>query len=231
MKQTEIEVSVIEQSVIELTQAQAAKGGRGVIELTQSITQAVKVFRGIMGNYVQVDKKGKQVTVAEWFESQGVELKRDKNGRNPQLTVANLLQAWGFKDEQGKPQIYRNVPGGIPDEETIATGKLATRAYVKTDDDYAPVSVLQLQTISKWNAATIIRGLIQNHFADAYAKKAAKSVAAWLKADKAYAITRHRNSADEVRELDKERVSFDGKTYKKEETAQAETEQSEQKAA
>lgn len=193
-------------NAVMLSQAKAAKGGKGVLELTMSITQAVKAFKGIMSQRVEVDKKGNTITVAEWFEGLGVHLKRNAKGFNPELTVKALLEAWSIVDEQGKPAMYRNCTGATPG----ATDNTWTRVYILDKDaEYVPAKMMKLCTVSAWTPYTIIKGLQQCAFKVKYEAKAKKSEEAWNDyTGGVVTIKHHRATADEVRHIKKEAVVF-----------------------
>lgn len=155
--------------------ATMTKGMREVLLQTRTLSQALKVFSGIMGLTIKANKT--EMTIAQWFEACGVSV-----GKNGRINPKALMMAWRMKDEQGMPQVYRNVPVRLQSEDK-GDKSTATRIYCydSEEKEYKPVSVFKRVMIedNRWTADVILKGLLQGAFLSKMEEKAAKSIEAY----------------------------------------------------
>lgn len=166
--------------------ATMTKGMREVLLQTRTLSQALKVFNGLMGMTITANKI--EMTIGQWFEACGVAV-----GKNGRISPKQLLAAWKIKDEQGMPQVYRNVPVRLMSEDK-GDKSTATRIYIydSEDSEYEPASVYKRVVIeeNRWTADVILRGLLQGAFMDKMEKKAEKSADDWKAVKKVYRFSK-----------------------------------------
>ena len=172
MKTNEVEVTVTSNVVVnekEYSLANMTKGMREILLQTRTLSQALKVFGGIMGVTIKAGKA--EMTIKEWFESAGVEV-----GKNGRISPKAILNAWKMKDELGMLQVWRNVPVRLNTEDKTDN---STRIYCYNSEEkeYQPLSVFKLTVVeeNKWSADVILKGLLQGAFKSHFEEREAKS--------------------------------------------------------
>lgn len=185
--------------------ATQAKAHSEIGKRTHSLNQAVKAFNGGPFLNEPITVKDTTRTVREWLELTGVEI---KNGK---LTPKAVINAWVFKDEQGKQQLWRNVPCTTMAEDP----KDRQRVYTYDEDKAKWVVVNRYQRVTigehGWTSDVILRGLLQGMFPQMNIEKGEKSIKAFDELEHLYVFDKRNDKggvSNKAKEVSKDRVQF-----------------------
>lgn len=179
------------------------KAFREILMQTRQLMQAIKVFNGLMPTSITVGKDTR--TVGEWLQMAGVVL---KNGK---LTHRAVTDAWKYHDEQGKMQLWRNVPCMTMAEDPKDRQRVYT--FNEENSKWVTVSRYQRVTIGEngWSADVILRGLLQGMFAEKTETKGAESAKAFDEMEHLYVFEKRINKGgvnNQAKEVAKDKVQF-----------------------
>lgn len=189
--------------VVGVSYAQMNKAFREILVQTRGLNQAVKVFNGLMAQFVPVGKENR--TIKEWLALAGVQV------TNGKLTQKAVLTAWHFKDEQGNAQLWRNVPCMTQAEDP--KDRQRVYAYNEDKNTYVTVSRYQRVAISDngWSADVILRGLLQGAYAQKTLQKGAESAKAFEALETLFTFKKRvakGSITNTAQKVDKNRVEF-----------------------
>ena len=162
----------VENAVLSFSAMNKAFGA--VFGETMKFKQALRVFDGMATLKVPISKT-KTMRFDEILRTIGVEY---KSGR---LDAKSVMAAWNIKTEDGYMAIYKNVIG----YESAYSEEKPRKVYTWSEErkEYVGVSVVKVVAVEKWNARTILRGLLQTAHRARFEKAQEDSLKAWKEFD------------------------------------------------
>lgn len=166
-----------------ITRADFSKALREVLRKTQTLSQTLKVFGGLLSMPLTI--KGNVFTFGQLLEkTMGNVIVKGRI--NPKM----FLAAWSIKNDVGAPMVYRNLPLKVMSEDKTDKGAKhddlrvykRNTDYKDTDEQcWEPLSQFGKSCIDeyRWSANIIIKGLVQMAFPNYYENQARKSRNAW----------------------------------------------------
>ena len=161
------------ESAMELSFSAMNKAFGAVFTETMKFKQALRVFDGMGGLSVPVSKT-KTMKFSEILAMCNVVY---KGGR---IDPKSVMEMWGIRTEDNYMAIYKNV-AGVEAHNPNDTENKPRRVYTWDDEkkEWVGISKVGIVPVEKWNARTILRGILQTAFIGKYQKLAKESEEAW----------------------------------------------------
>lgn len=172
MATAQAEVGAME-SAMELSFSALNKAFGAVFQETMKFKQALRVFDGMGGLNVPVSKS-KTMKFADILAMCRVVYKAGK------IDPKSVMEMWGIRTEDNYMAIYKNI-AGVEAHNPNDTENKPRRVYTFDEEkkEWVGISKVGIVAVEKWNARTILRGILQTAFLAKYQKLAAESEAAW----------------------------------------------------
>lgn len=169
---------------------------------TMKFKNAIKVFNGLWSIECKVGNE--TMKLRDVFKKAGVPFK------GGYVDVQGFIDMWGIKTEDGFMAIYRPVTGKF---HTGENDKAVTNVYTWNEDKgaYETVRLMKLVAVEKWNAAIILKGVLQMLTPATTAKQIAKSEEAWAGIDEVYVFekrTEKGSVTNKAKKIQKSQVEF-----------------------
>lgn len=169
---------------------------------TMKFKNAIKVFNGLWSIQCEVGKE--KLTLREVFKKAGVPFK------GGYVDVQGFIDMWGIKTADGHMAIYRPVTGKF---HTGESDKATTNVYAWNEDKkaYETVRIMKLVAVEKWNAALILKGVLQMLTPATTAKQVAKSEEEWADVKDVFVFdkrTEKGSVTNKARAIQKNQVEF-----------------------
>ena len=173
MANNQAEMVAVE-SAVELGYTAMNKAFGAVFTETRKFKQALRVFDG-MGSFKVPISKTKTKRFDEILTMCGIEYKA---GRINQESVQKM---WGVRTDDNYMAIYKNVPG----YEAVEGDEKPRKVYTWSEEkkDHVGVTIIKMVAVEKWDARTILRGILQTYHKARFEKLAKDSLEAWEKFD------------------------------------------------
>ena len=150
-----------------MTQAECKKAAGLVLGATMSLNQAIKVFNGLWS--VEFKTAKRTYTLQELCAQSGMS----------KMSVSERRRVWTLKNAKGELMQYRQVSAGV-----VREGEKPQRVYYQHINpengavEWFVLRRIEAQVVERWNARTILQGILQSIFAEKCASDAEKSVKA-----------------------------------------------------